>query len=347
MNPIDSHISALLYDHDCVIVPSLGGFLASQDASRIHISRQIIDPPFRKIAFNIYLRQNDGLLANHLVEFEQLSYSEAKVRIEQYVNDCFSKLNDGKKVIVERVGTLFFDSEKNLQFEPFRQVNYLKDSFGLSPVPFAPLEREKQSTPVIRQKEKSDLRPSLKDTGRTIGKRRNTTQRYLGVLTIAGALAWFSLNLYLVAPQPASMTTVSPFDKESLKKIMTDTGLGLHEVSVTPPDVPTTRVETVYVASTAPVTGQPSENNSIHVSVSSGSSEKQETFYVIAGVFRVPENANDFVSKLQQKGYPEARIIDQGKAFYVCYNGFENRALAASFLDSLSGKQETGWIWHN
>jgi len=65
------------------------------------------------------------------------------------------------------------------------------------------------------------------------------------------------------------------------------------------------------------------------------------------GIEVLIENANDFVSKLQQKGYPEARIIDQGKAFYVCYNGFENRTLAASFLDSLTGKQETGWIWHN
>lgn len=349
---IDSHISALLYDHDCVIVPSLGGFLASQDASHIHVARQIIDPPFRKIAFNIYLRQNDGLLANHLVEFEQLSYSEARTRIEHYVNDCFSNLNSGKKVIVERVGTLSFDQERNLQFEPFRQVNYLKDSFGLSPVPFAPIEHEKPSAPAPRSKEKPELRPSLKDTGRTLQTKRKNAQRYLGILTVAGALAWFSLNLYLVAPRPAALSTAGTFDTESLKKIMTDTGLRHSDISVTPPVAPTTRIETVYVASSAPTsTVGPNDIPAVHsnssVKESDPVSDRQPAFYVIAGVFRVPENANDFVSKLQQKGYPEARIIDQGKAFYVCYNGFPNRAAALALLDSLTQNQQSGWIWHN
>ncbi|MBL0256479.1 MAG: SPOR domain-containing protein [Bacteroidetes bacterium] len=352
MNSIDSHISALLYDHDCVIVPSLGGFLASQNPSRIHVARQIIDPPFRKVAFNIYLRQNDGLLANHLVEFEQVSYSEARIRIEQYVNECFSKLSDGKKVIVERVGTLVYDSERNIQFEPFRQVNYLKDSFGLSPVPFAPIEREKTQAPVLRQKEKSELRPSLKDTGRTLGKKRKNAQRYLGVITVAGALAWFSLNLYLVAPRPASLTTISPFDKESLKKILTDTGLHSQELTITPPAPNVTHIETVYVASTAPASTIPQEEEIDHHPAVTApeiihAAQPQPSFYVIAGVFRIPENANDFVSKLQQNGYPEARIIDQGKAFYVCYNGFPNRTAALALLDSLTEKQQSGWIWHN
>lgn len=352
MNSIESHISALLYDHDCVIVPSLGGFLVSQDTSHIHVARQIIDPPFRRVAFNIYLRQNDGLLANHLVEFDSVTYAEARFRIEQYVRDCFSKLSDGKKVIVERVGTLYYDNERNLQFEPFRQMNYLKDSFGLSPVPFAPIEREKTAETVVRKKVVRELRPSLKDTGRTLEKTRRSAQRYLSILTVAGALAWFSFNLYLVAPQPTSLTSVNPVDKESLKKILSDTGLQTHEIATVKPEPTTTRVETVYVASTSPTTAitpernsttavQPAEAGTIPTDV------KAPSFYVIAGVFRIPENANEFVSKLQREGYSEARIIDQGKAFYVCYDGFTNRAAASALLDSLTEKNQSGWIWHN
>ena len=84
MASIEQHISELLFDHDCVIVPSLGGFLASNQNSVI-TANLVLFPPFRKIAFNVYLKNNDGLLANHLVEYEHISYQQALIQIEKFV----------------------------------------------------------------------------------------------------------------------------------------------------------------------------------------------------------------------------------------------------------------------
>ena len=72
MEKISKHINELLFDHDCVIVPSLGGFLASNESSHVVLPNHIIFPPYRRIAFNVYLKQNDGLLANHLVKKENI-----------------------------------------------------------------------------------------------------------------------------------------------------------------------------------------------------------------------------------------------------------------------------------
>ena len=119
MATVEQHISELLFDHDCVIVPSLGGFLASNQNSMV-TSNLVLFPPFRKIAFNVYLKNNDGLLANHLVEYEHISYQQALVQIEKFVANCMTEMNSGKKVFLNTIGTLYFDKEHNIQFDAAR-----------------------------------------------------------------------------------------------------------------------------------------------------------------------------------------------------------------------------------
>src|SRR5437868_9794463 len=115
---IDKHISELLYDHDCVIVPSFGGFLASYLHAQLNATQHTFYPPSKKIAFNIFLKNNDGLLANHIANKESLNYSEALNRIEEFRLECMRQLAAGKHLLIEDVGTFFFDKHKNLQFEP-------------------------------------------------------------------------------------------------------------------------------------------------------------------------------------------------------------------------------------
>ena len=61
---IDNYICELLYDHDCVIIPGLGGFIANFEPARIIRKQHTIMPPSKKIAFNGKLKNNDGLLAD-------------------------------------------------------------------------------------------------------------------------------------------------------------------------------------------------------------------------------------------------------------------------------------------
>lgn len=358
MSAIDEHICELLFDHDCVIVPSLGGFLASNVQAKLNPGQHTILPPRRKIAFNIYLRQNDGLLANHLVEYEKVTYPEAIHRIEEYVKDCFTKLDKHRKVIVERVGTIYYDKEKHLLFEPFRQTQFRKDSFGLSSIQFLPVERETSATKIEKQrKELMKSRPSIK-AGRTFFSKRKINYKILGLIAIAGTLLWFSFNLFLLQPGGGDLGSLNPFSKDSNIPETPETST----VVSSPEEQSESQVaETVFVASTEPVTKQPEkteenlpvENNAlamveekkiIDVPVIQ---EKKGSFHVVAGAFKVSENADAFVKSLHDQGFSQAHIIRKGVLNYVSYNSFYKRSEALALLDSLRQQKSEGWIWHN
>ncbi len=350
---IDEHISELLYDHDCVIVPALGGFLASNVQAKLNPAQHTISPPRRKIAFNIYLRQNDGLLANHLVEYDRVSYPEAISRIEAYVQDCFSKLDLHRKIIIERVGTVYYDKEKHLLFEPFRQAQFRKDAYGLGPLQILPLEKQDAGSRMEQQrKEIFKSRPSLKSTtGFFSGKKVN--YKILGAFAIAGTMIWFSFNIFLFQPKDGYLSSLNPFALDTSIPVATqviEKEKEKEQVLPTPVEVKQ-NIETVFVASTAPVI-VPEEievpeivhttpDKSVATPAASGN------YHVIAGAFKIAGNAEAFVSTLKSQGFHSTHIIRSGILSYVSYNSFEDRASATELLDSLRKQNVEGWIWHN
>ena len=60
----DTYIAELLEEHDCVIVPDFGGFVANYAPANVNSINHRFDPPYRKISFNKLLVHNDGLLAS-------------------------------------------------------------------------------------------------------------------------------------------------------------------------------------------------------------------------------------------------------------------------------------------
>jgi cell division septation protein DedD len=346
---IDEHICELLYDHDCVIVPALGGFLASNVQARLNPGQHTILPPRRKIAFNIYLRQNDGLLANHLVEFDRVSYTEALKHIDDYVQNCFSTLDKQRKVVVERVGTIYYDKEKHLLFEPFRDTQFRKDSFGLGAVQFLPVERGDSAQRIEQQrKEISRIRPSVKQNRKSMV-RKILSYKFLSVLAIAGTLLWFSVNLFLIKPGGGYLGSLNPFDQ--------DTGVRLAEKPSDTEHV-VQKTETVLVASTEPVITSPDEvlTETTEIPVESKTepvsgpviaNAPSGTYKVIAGVFKIESNAEAHLKTLNKKGYKNSGITRKGKLNYVSFNSFEDRRSALAFLDSLRQQKEDGWIWSN
>jgi hypothetical protein len=334
---LEQHISELLYLHDCVIVPSLGGFLASNQTSSVSAVSQSIYPPYRKLAFNIYLRQNDGLLANHLVAFENMSYEEAIKEIDLFVSGCFDLLDNGKKVVLHSIGSLYYDSEKNIQFEANRSVNYLIDSFGLQPVHFSPVQ--KISEPA---KPATIDRPSVVPV-KKLRKNAKRVRNVLGVTGIAAAIAWFSFNMYMVAPKKYQSTSLSAYDSQSFipKKDTVQTVR-----SATPVPV---KVETVYVASVAPDLKEiPSEATIQKVEEAPAVSETSNTdlhHHVVAGVFKIRENAESHLMDLQRRGFVNAEIIEANGRNYVTFSSFSSYGDAITMADSL--RSDSAWIWRN
>lgn len=332
MLKLEQHIGELLYTHDCVIVPNLGGFLASNQSSSVSAISHSIYPPFRKIAFNIYLRQNDGLLANQLVTIENVTYEEAIRQIDRFVTDCLDRLDQGRRVFLHNIGTLYYDAERNIQFEASRSVNYLIDSFGLQPVHFSPVQKTTESPKAIPAD-----RPSVPST--SMRSKAKRARNILGVVGITAAIAWFSFNLYLVSPKKYQSTSLATYDSQSFipKKDTT-----VVQTVVPQPSVP----ETVYVASVPPEQSEPLKTENTETKTAEVITPATGfSFHVISGVFRIRENAEAQLQSLRQRGFGDAVIIEANGRNYVAYGSFSTNQQAITMADSL--RSDSAWIWKN
>lgn len=137
---IEQIISELLLRHNCVIVPSFGGFVARKTSASIDYQTGVMHPPKKSILFNRQLINNDGLLIAEYAVKNRVQYTEAQQAIQGVVHQWQSQLDRGERVTIDKVGFLFYDTEKNLCFEQDRFFNLLLESYGLGKVHFLTME---------------------------------------------------------------------------------------------------------------------------------------------------------------------------------------------------------------
>ena len=138
---LEKYISELLYHVDCVIVPNFGGFITGKISASI--VEEKIYPPSKKVSFNSQLAHNDGLLVNHVASVDGISYEAANEKVANEVANWRTQLENGSLTITS-VGTLTYNEEKQLVFEPNNATNFSIDAFGFAPVEATAIERFKQ-----------------------------------------------------------------------------------------------------------------------------------------------------------------------------------------------------------
>ena len=157
---VSKHIYDLLFEHDCVIIPNFGGFVANYAPSKYDSSKNIITPPKKHLLFNKNLINNDGLLVHRVSALEQLSYDQALKVVQEYSSSLLSQLNAAKRIELSGVGILFL-SDNQYRFKS-DETNFLISSFGLPVISAIPSSNElvqtDDQTPVI------PITPELKKT---------------------------------------------------------------------------------------------------------------------------------------------------------------------------------------
>ena len=133
---IEKLIGDLLLRHNCVVVPSFGGFVAKQTPASIDKVHGIMLPPKKSLLFNRQLINNDGLLIASFAKEMGVTFDEAANSVQALVEIWSQALNEGERVVIDKVGFLFLDQEKNIGFEQDRYFNLLLHSFGLGTVHF-------------------------------------------------------------------------------------------------------------------------------------------------------------------------------------------------------------------
>lgn len=154
---IEHHISQLLYRYQCVTVPGFGAFLTEFQSAQLDKNSNSFYPPKKLISFNPFIKNNDGLLANHVAQAEKISYEIAVNAIQNEVVLWKTKIQEAGRFSVKNIGDFSLNSEKNLVFIPVDQINYLSASFGLSSFVSPNVKREVATATVEQTEEKAPI----------------------------------------------------------------------------------------------------------------------------------------------------------------------------------------------
>jgi len=157
MLTVEELIGNLLLRHNCVIVPSFGGFVAKQTSATIDYKNGVMLPPRKSILFNRQLVSNDGLLISEYAAINHLFYNSAEESVKNSVSVWNEKLRNGERITLDRVGYLFYDQEKNICFEQDRFFNLLLESYGLGKVHFV------SESDIQIVKEVAEIKPLLRE----------------------------------------------------------------------------------------------------------------------------------------------------------------------------------------
>jgi cell division septation protein DedD/nucleoid DNA-binding protein len=360
---IERDLHDLLYAHDCVIVPRFGGFLTHYRPARLDEQRRSIHPPSKDLSFNRHLTRTDGLLTDHVAKADGLDFKQAGAVIDGEVDAWHSKLDRDGRLELPRIGTFYRDAERNLQFDPDRRVNFLKDAFGLRPVPavpcIVPITAPAPAVP-LPQARVVQLVPAEEAADRKFP--WLAAAAVVALLSTAGTwwvvsskapsgAQWSGFDLFASA-EPGIYQPRTATAKDALGSVDTATwalpaGLtGVHEVAL-PGDAATTLlIDLDAPPDVAPAVVDPVPEKQVAVAESTAVAvaAPHSRYHVIGGCFLQKENAEGFMADLRAKGFAASIIDRKGGLYRVAIGSYPQRALALEALAAVR-KEEAPQAW--
>ncbi len=307
MKGIVKHISELLYHHDCVIVPGLGGLVANPTPAMYDESKHLFSPAGKEIGFNRNLKHNDGLLINHISKTESISYDEAKNYVNKYIESINQKLKNNEIVSIGTTGELKRDSEGAIIFTPNTIDNFLTDSFGLSSFHFSPSVTYQRHNITPHTLARRAIRP-------------------ISTKHIAAAAA-IVIGLFVLSPEVKNPGINRAGGLEFLTPV---------ENSVNP--IVSENKES-YLSAIKTDTANPE-------AVKSEETEINLNYFIITGSFKRIDQADRYCKQLNTNGQNNPLILKSPKGrFRVAIEGFSNKKEALTSLTKYRKRKGFNSAW--
>ena len=310
MISIAEAISDLLFVRDTVVVPGLGAFVKKPLSAKVNPVANYFTTPNCDIIFDANLREDNDLIVNYISDKDRVSKNEAKTQLVLFVSDCFNNLKQGKKYVLEHIGTLHFDYDKNLVFEQDKSVNYHADAFGLcdfSPQPVIQSKSKEEIKAEIEQHQKEKNTPVTVDEKAVHADEEKPSRSgwlwvLLGILVVAGAL--YGLHEFGTIQFPWEETQRGPASAPGTYK------LPFYEKKWEWKE---------------PV--------------------REANIWIVAGIYGHEEDAARMAQSLQWKGYHAAFYELRGDRWYVSFGRYTTEEEATTVLREIRAKTEyKAWI---
>lgn len=356
MTDLILHIERLLPEHDCLVVPGLGGFVQNETEAKLIHNKETFYPRGKEISFNSRLTFNDGILVQSYQESLNISFEEASLKVKKAVGTIISMLEEGKFVRFGRIGTMHKTEQGNLQFRPDNRNLFYPESYGLMPFAFPNLEHR------IKAPVKTEIKKRREDPFIHIRISKRSFQNFL-----TGAAA--SLLVLLIAKPAGEIENLENQNAFLLQEYVMDETILENPVTTTTYSANTVIVneksntETVLISNSDAVI----QNNALalatkpkqiqkndlalatkpkqileEVRKAKVSEEKiiaasipklvQKTYYVIISSFPSKETAEKWLSANKNGIYSNAGIIEGDGRARIYINKMHDKPLAEKWL---------------
>lgn len=303
---IELYIAQLLYRYQCVTIPGFGAFLTEIQSAQLVENSHSFFPPKKMISFNSHIKNNDGLLANHIAQAEKTSYDYALSAIEYEVLNWKKALQENRSFAIKNIGILILNAENNIHFTPNEQTNYLAQSFGLTSFVSPEVKREielvkLETVTEIPKTVIEEEKPIFNFIPETETKRNTPYLKYAAVFVVGLAVAG-TVGYPIYQNQIANETLLveTAVQKKVQNKI---------------------QEATFFIQTPIP---------SVTLSLKS---DKKETvklpYHIMAGAFRSEANAQKRYDQLSAKGfYPRILGVNKNGYYPVLYGSYTTFAEA-------------------
>lgn len=287
---IQPYIAQLLYRYQCVTVPGFGAFLTEIQSAQWVESANSFFPPKKMISFNANLKNNDGLLANHIAQSEKTSYDYAVSAIQYEVSNWRKSLESNGRISIKNIGEISLNADSNLVFTPAEQTNYLSSSFGLTAFVSPAVKRE------IFEKKIEALVENKVIAIDTEERAANSYLRYAAIFILGlGLTASVGYSVYQNQIASETVLVETAVQKQVQNKI---------------------QEATFFIKNPLPA---------VRISIK----ESKMPYHVVAGAFREEKNAQKIFERLSNLGYKAKRIApNKYGLFPVLYGSYATFAEA-------------------
>jgi hypothetical protein len=317
---IEKYISELLYRYQCVGVPGFGAFLCEWQSAQVIVAQNSFVPPKKVISFNSHIKNNDGLLANHIALQEKISYENALNKIQTQVVFWLEKLENKESLVLENIGEIFSNSEHNFVFKPNTAINYLTDSFGLAGFNSPEIVRANQITsevepiveaPVSIDNTVEEETPVIPLNGKN---RTKNWMKYAAAVAVFASAGTYGYKMYFDYTIEQQTSIVEKTVQEKINQKLQ---------------------EATFVI--------PNPINAVDLTLEETHTEK---YPVVAGAFRSKQNAIKAMNDLISKGF-EAHLLTENKygLIPVAFGSFSNLNEAQNLKTEIKAKDSVeAWL---
>ena len=323
MEKLVQNISRLIAQHNCVILPGVGAFLAHRVPAYYNAAEKIFMPPHRSLGFNPQVTVDDALLLSEYMNDGLLSYEEAERCLKNDIDSLRSKLSDNGVVCFGELGTFEMDIEGKISFTPNENSIDDPQNYGFEPLLIAPLKELKKKDIVIK---------------------RSSIGRYVSAVA-AAIIAIFVLipfgNSIYDNDILLSVAGFTPIENR-IKPTTVSTQETVCEIA------PVEETVTAHIFTTAgaeSVAADVVEVAADEVNVSAEQLSPTVQYSIIVASTPNPDKAQLAITELSRKMQADYKVVQGDRRFRIAIESYETEDDANAALERIQATFSDAWVY--